>query len=370
MTRSISIDLSAVPQRITGAGRYGVEFVAAAQRIVQEYDFELSALVAKGDSQRIKSITGASTREFIPRNRVARLAYEKVNLGRVLKREGYSLHHGIHYTMPRGYSGKVVVTVHDTTLIDHPEWHERSKVTFFSREIANAAKFADGIIFPSNFVENRFRALFGESQPYCVIPHGVRTNLPSGDIDLTSILGADVLDAGYLLFCGTIEPRKNLERIVRAYFQSQSEHYLVLVGLQGWNMDEFLGRLALENKNSKVMILGFVGDDILASLYENALCTLYPSLEEGFGLPGLEAMAYGSPLISSKNSAMEEYSVEGVMLVDPTSVDEIAEAIVKVDHYGSELEKYKKLAKERSSHFTWERSGKAHLDFYRQVLEG
>ncbi len=370
MTEAVSVDLSAVPPRITGAGRYGVEFVAAAQRFAGNHGFGITALVASGDSSRIKSLTGASTRELVPRNRVARLAYEKAFLGRVLRKEGFALHHGIHYTMPRGFDGKVVVTVHDTTLIEHPEWHERSKVAFFSREISYAARHADGIIFPSQFVEDRFRTLFGQNQFFQVIPHGVRTFTPPDDFDITAVIGANAVDAGYLLYCGTIEPRKNLERIVEAYLQSGSELYLILVGLKGWNMGDFMVRFASMDSNSKVKVLGFVDDVTLAALYQNAKCTLYPSLEEGFGLPGLEALAYGSPLITSRDSAMAEYAVDGVALVDPKSVSEIADAISNVSNYGIQQGNHKVIGKEQSLLYTWERSGIAHLDFYRRVLEG
>ncbi|MDA8196078.1 MAG: glycosyltransferase family 1 protein [Actinomycetota bacterium] len=370
MKHCLSVDLSAVPQAITGAGRYGIEFLAAAQKLADQYGFEITSLVARGDSKRISSMTRTNALELIPQNRVARLIYEKIQLGRVLNLKGFSLHHGIHYTMPRGFHGKVVVTIHDTTLIDHPEWHERSKVAFFTREINYAARHADGLIFPSHFVERRFRELFDQNQPYQVIPHGVRTIVPPADIDLDSVVGSDAVEAGYFLYCGTIEPRKNLERIVEGYLKSKSKHFLVIVGLKGWNMAEFLSRFDNSERDSKIRILGFVDDETLASLYRDAICTLYPSLEEGFGLPGLEALAYGSPLITSKGSAMEEYAVEGVVLVDPRSVDEIADAMGSIGDRGFDRERFKALGVERSHFFTWERSGEAHLTFYKKVLEG
>ncbi|MDA8278450.1 MAG: glycosyltransferase family 1 protein [Actinomycetota bacterium] len=369
MIQAISIDLSSVPRRITGAGRYGVEFAKAAQRRAEEFGIDLTAIVAKGEARRIGELTGTRTRELVPSNRVSRLLYEKAVLGRVLSRSRFKLHHGIHYTMPRGFSGKIVVTVHDTTLIDHPEWHERSKVAFFSREIAHAAKFADGIIFPSHFVAERFRALFGQSQPHQVIPHGVRTVTPPDGFDIASVVGKEAAEAGYLLFCGTIEPRKNLERIVEAYVKARSQRYLVLVGLKGWNMDNFANLISSAVNSERIKVLGFVDDATLASLYQHAFCTLYPSLEEGFGLPGLEALAYGSPLITSKDSAMAEYAFDGVKLVDPNSVDEIADAIAGVSDEKMERLRLSKLGRERSLAYNWENSGLAHLDFYRRILE-
>ncbi len=366
------MDLSAVPANMTGVGRYGVEMLGELLPLAPDVGIEIWAITRKGDGERFGSrIPVLRTEEVVPASRPARLIFEQVAMRRVLASMASQLHHGIHYTLPRQLACKSVVTVHDATLLEHPEWHQRSKVVFFRHMISHAAKVADGLIFPSQAALAGFSRHFVTSAQLRVIPHGVsgaRFAAPLGtsDAEIRERLG---VSGSYFVFCGTLEPRKNLARVLEAFATLKySEVTLVLAGMAGWGNAEI--RTLLENLTSagRVKVLGFVSDAQLGALYRGAVAALYPSLEEGFGLPGLEAMSQGSLLITSKDSAMAEYADGNALLVDPLDVAAIAHAMSRALGGGADLQSMSRSGRVASESFTWLRSAQGHLELYRSIL--
>ncbi len=172
------------------------------------------------------------------------------------------------------------------------------------------------------------------------------------------------LPSAYFLFVGTPEPRKNIERIFKAFELMQPEDrklHLVIAGGPGWKNKAFLDSLRDHPLNQYVWFTGYVETDALSTLYENALCLLFPSLYEGFGLPILEAMACGTPVITSNISSMPEIAGDAALLVDPYDVDALARSM-------REILTNKKLRKEliakgfeRVKQFSWERCARQTL---------
>lgn len=372
----ISIDLSAIPNRLTGAGRYGVEMLKAVLDQNDQETLSFLGITRSGDGDRMTAlIPTLRFAELVPNGRVSRLAYERLFMASQLRRRNVKLHHGIHYTSPEPFGGRVVVTVHDTTFIDHPEWHERTKVGFFRHAIAKAANRADALIFPSQFARDRFELFYPNGGERVVIPHGVDVS-QFGVVSSESIAATKLshgISDEYLFYCGTIEPRKNLGRILDAFASTKIPGLqFVIAGLSGWRNSKFFATLEPFVKSGKIRVLGYVSDADLGSLYAGSVATIYPSLEEGFGLPGLEALAMGSKLITSVDSAMAEYANESTYLVNPYDTDEIAKAIIGVyDHFGGgERDRSLGLSSEDEllAKYSWTISGQRHLELYRSIL--
>ncbi|MDA8385509.1 MAG: glycosyltransferase family 1 protein [Actinomycetota bacterium] len=368
----VAVDLSAVPANLTGVGRYAVGFLGEAVDAAPDAGIELLAIAKRGDEERFGRLCpGLRVSGEVPAPRPARIAFERLAMARAVERHGAALYHGIHYTLPSGLHMPTVATIHDMTFLEHPEWHQRSKVVFFRRMIAASAARAHGLIFPSRSALEAFRRHFDTRATTVVIGHGVspaRFVAPpgAGDDDIIGVLG---VRRPYLLFCGTLEPRKNLERLLDAFLSlDTSEVELVVAGLVGWRESRLRPKLDLLEASGRGRLVGFVSDLQLGALYRRALATVYPSLEEGFGLPGLEAMSQGSLLITSDQSAMAEYAGEDSLLVDPLDVKSIANALAVAIEGGDSLAVMAEAGRSRAAAMTWRASAQGHLELYRSIL--
>ena len=368
MDNLVTVDVSAVPRKPTGVGRYAIELLSAVAPLVRE-DMTIGTCVSSSNSQLFEGL-GEPVHTFIesPGSRGLRLIWEQSVLPRRLNLASSRVHHGLHYTIPMTYRGATVVTVHDMTLITHPTWHQRSKALFFQRAIRYAANRADVIVVPSYDTERKLKDILSPKGEVVVVPHGVKVRSEpnvneSGRIKRTE---------PYLLFVGTIEPRKSVETLVRAFEEVAVKSdglRLVVAGLPGWKADEAKTALERSRFRDRIDVLGFVGDDELVGLYKNAAVFVYPSLEEGFGLPVLEAMAYFVPIVTTKNSAMEEVAQGYASLVAGKDVEGLADAIVKeLEAPESKRQDRMTIAKERLSIYTWERSARGHLAIYESLL--
>jgi glycosyltransferase involved in cell wall biosynthesis len=164
----------------------------------------------------------------------------------------------------------------------------------------------------------------------------------------------------YYLFVGTIQPRKNLERIIEAFSRQTSVFSLLIVGGKGWLLDEIYKLPKKLDIEERVKFLGRVPDEKLASLYKNAEALLFPSLFEGFGLPILEAQSLGCPVITSNLSSMPEVAGKGAILVDPYDIDDIVKGMMRLQAVGSRQQLIKK-GFENIKRFSWEKAAKETL---------
>ncbi len=368
MNNLITLDVSAVPQRPTGVGRYAIELLKAMAPLLSA-DMTIGTCVSSLNSQLFEGLEG-SIHTFIesPGNRALRLIWEQSVLPRRLNSASSRVHHGLHYTMPMTFKGATVVTVHDMTLMTHPQWHQASKALFFQNAIRYAARRADVIVVPSYDTERKLKDLLNPNCEVVVIPHGVKVRRELNISEFDRVTRAEP----YLLFVGTIEPRKSVETLVRAFEEIAAKIdglRLVVAGLPGWKAGQTKTALERSHFRDRIDVLGFVRDDELVELYRNAAVFVYPSLEEGFGLPVLEAMAYYLPVVTTKNSAMEEVSQGYASLVAGGDVEGLADAIIKELEAPESLRQDRMtIAKERLSIYTWERSARGHLAIYEGLL--
>jgi glycosyltransferase involved in cell wall biosynthesis len=190
--------------------------------------------------------------------------------------------------------------------------------------------------------------------------------MPPESVD--SVIDALGLRSGtYILHVGTMEPRKNLVRLVQAFAKlrrSRLAIQLVLAGAQGWMYEDVLAEVERLGLEEDVIVLGRVDAESLPALYNGARCVAYPSLYEGFGLPVLEAMACGTPIVTSRTSSLPEVVGDAGVLVDPYDVGQIAEALEQLIVDEDAARCYAQRGRQRASAFSWEATARKTLQVY------
>jgi glycosyltransferase involved in cell wall biosynthesis len=367
----VSLDATAIPARPVGAGRYVLELATA---LTRRDDVDLSLVTRRGDGARWRAIGKADVVEVAPSSRPVRLAWEQVALPRVLREAGVDVHHAPHYTMPGRARVPKVVTVHDMTFFDHPEWHERTKSPFFRRAIRVAAKRADALVCVSAVTADRLRDRLDPQAPVHVIPHGVdrsrfRPDAAGGDAGALDALG---VRPPYVAFLGTLEPRKDVPALVGAFDRiaaTRTELTLVIAGLDGWGAKDVTDAIARAAHGARIRRVGYVPDDAVPALLRQAAAVAYPSLDEGFGLPALEALACGAALVTTEDTAMAEVTGDAAVLIPPGDSDALGDALAALVAGGPDVDRLRTGGPEVASHYTWERSAAAHAEVYRSVVQ-
>jgi glycosyltransferase involved in cell wall biosynthesis len=369
----VVLDVSAVPARPVGAGVY---IVALSRGLNRAAEIDLHLLSRADDANRWTTIApGAVVHAVAPTRRPVRLAWEQLRAPALASEVDTDVWHGPHYTLPLRLESPSVVTVHDLTFFEHPEWHERSKVAYFRRMIRAAVARADVVVCVSAYTEARLRAHCSPRGDVVVVPHGVDHDrfhpVDDAAADLT-LLRRHGIAPPFVAFSGTIEPRKNLPSLIHAFARiarAEPDLRLVLAGGDGWGAEAVRDAIATSGIATRVQRPGYLDDDALTALFRRAVAVVYPSLEEGFGLPALEALACGTPLVSTRGSAIEEIVGEAAMLVTPGDVDALADAIARVVSDEALRARLRADGLARAATFTWERSVAGHLDAYRRAAK-
>lgn len=272
--------------------------------------------------------------------------------------------HDAGYVVPPSRA-PLVATVHDLAFLTHPDhytWHSRAVLR---RGMVLARRHARLVICPSETTRDACVAAGFDPERLRVVPWGVRTRSQDGAVagETRRRFG---LDRPYVLFCGTVEPRKNLGRVLEAFRAlDRSDVELVLAGPRGWKEDLADGVSRLEGR---VRALGHVAPEDLDALYDGASVVVYPSLLEGFGLPVLEAMAHGAPVVTSAGTATEEVAGDAALLVDPLDVDAIGGAIERLLEDRDLAAALGAAARSRASTFTWGRAAARVADVYAEAV--
>jgi glycosyltransferase involved in cell wall biosynthesis len=254
----------------------------------------------------------------------------------------------------------LVVTVHDLAFLHEPGHFTRHGRRFFRRGLALARRNADVVLVSSQAtLGDCVDAGFDRSR-LRLVPHGVAVPAISAD-EVAAFVGAYQLPERYVLWCGTLEPRKNVPALLEAFAilrRTDPSLGLVLVGPTGWGDVPVPAQLA-----RGVRLLGFLPTDHLHAAYAGARAFCYPSLREGFGLPVLEAMAHGVPVVTSAGTAMAEFVGDGGLLVDPLDAGAIATAIEIV--LGERHDEFGAAALKQSTKYSWDDAAALTVDAYR-----
>jgi glycosyltransferase involved in cell wall biosynthesis len=368
----VALDVSAVPAQVAGAGRYIVEVA----RRLPAHGVNTTLVTRRDDTERWATISpNARTAPLVPSSRATRLAVEAYLLGASATARDNDVWHAPHYTMPRRIASPCVVTIHDLTFFTNPEWHERAKVAFFRRAITHSIKSANILISVSDYTARLIEEMFSSHAPIVIAPLGVELevfNLDSSrDAALFESHGLE-LGAPYILFVGTVEPRKGLDVLLDAFVHVAGEDdsiQLWLAGQVGWGEGLIEDRLSVHPFAARIRRLGFVRDDVLPALYRGARAVAYPSRGEGFGLPVLEALACGASVVTSADTVMDEVAGGEAFLSPPGDVGEVTRALMRaLSQDAGARGVLAQRARARAQVFTWDRCLSQHVRAYELAM--
>ena len=375
MTVSVGLDVSAIPDDPRGAGRYVVELVRALHR---RRAVDLHLQTRKADGERWSALApGTDVRPVVPDSRPRRLVWEQVASPRFVDRWGIDVHHGPHYTMPELAKVPEVVTVHDLTYFDHPEWHEKVKVAVFKRAIRTACRLADAIVCVSGPTARRLQELLDPQCAVHVVPHGIdhdlfRPSTDEADEDLAALAAVGVRPP-YVAFWGTLEPRKDVATLVAAFDRLAGDHpdlQLAVGGGRGWANERFDEAVAGSRHADRIVRTGYLPDATLPAFARRAEAVVYAAFEEGFGLPAVEALACGAnALVTTAGSVMDELTDGAAWLApagDPVALAETLDAILAPTTAAERAAK-RERGLEVASRFTWDATAEAHERVYADV---
>jgi glycosyltransferase involved in cell wall biosynthesis len=291
--------------------------------------------------------------------------------------------HGLAYAAPLASGCPTVVSVHDLSFLRYPGAFRPFNRSYLSLVTRASARRAACVITASESTRQDIVSLIGVPEDrVAVVPDGVAPEFhPASPDETTSFRQRAGLPERYILFLGTLEPRKNLVRLLEAYALLRSWDReanrataapslppLVIAGGKGWSYQEIFDRVTGLGLADQVIFPGFVAAEDLPWWYRGAEIFVYPSLFEGFGLPVLEAMASGTPTITSNASSLPEVAGDGAILVNPEDTQQIAEAMQRVLTTPSLAAELRAAGIRRAAGFSWERTAAKTREVYRSVL--
>jgi glycosyltransferase involved in cell wall biosynthesis len=269
---------------------------------------------------------------------------------------------------------KSVVTIHDLGYMHESDAHPPSQRRMLDWTTRWSCKAATKIIAISNATKLDLKTHYGiDDQKIHVIHHGIDSSTTrASDSAISALKNKYTLPNRYVLFVGTVQPRKNIARIAAAMkiiANAGLPHKLVVAGKPGWLHEEVEAGVADAGRPDLVARIGYVPDEDVAALYSGADAFCFPSLYEGFGLPILEAMACGTPVVTSYRGSLPEISGDAAILVDPTSVEAIGEALVRVLTDHGERARLVEAGAARARQFSWEACARATLNLLIDVRD-
>ena len=271
--------------------------------------------------------------------------------------------------------GKVIVTIHDLSFARLPETVEPRNRAYLSRNVPRSLERADAVIAVSDFTRRELEALFPVCRgKVCVIHHGVRRLFrPLTDLDDAARAHLPPLPKRYVLAVGTVEPRKNIGTLLDAMSilrrdAALRDVRLVLAGGPGWLAADVEQRLAAEHHAGTLVRLGYVADEALRRLYCGAAVLAFPTRYEGFGLPALEAMACGLPVVCSNVASLPEVVGDTAILVEKAAPETLADALKRVLGDEALAHDLRRRGLDRAADFTWDKAARQTLDVYRRTV--
>ena len=255
---------------------------------------------------------------------------------------------------------KLIITVHDLTPLIFPQYHNWRRRIFFRLFLKHIISMSDAIIVDSQTTKKDVSTFFSTPENKINVVH-LASDMKPVNVQLPSKYG---LRGDYLLYVGTVEPRKNLLRLFEAFNQLDQKLKLVIVGVSGWD-----NKAVYQTKNPNIIFTGYVPEEDLPVFYCNAKLLVYPSLYEGFGIPILEAMNCGCPVITSNISSMPEVAGDAALLVDPYSVEEIKCAVQRLLSDAKLRKRLIDNGVRQASRFSWEKTANETIKVYEKVLE-
>jgi glycosyltransferase involved in cell wall biosynthesis len=381
---SMRVALDGIPllNAKTGVGKYTSELGAALRRLPGVSDVSVIYGIHWSKHFRGSHFAGGGENEkSLGRERIARRVPDALKAW--LRRGAAKLElavsrpdifHATNY-VSASYEIPMVVTIHDLSFLRYPGTHPPERLKWLEKGLPRTLNEARLIIAVSQFTKDELISLLAIPENRVrVVYLGVTPDYRPRDKELVAekLKQFDLAPDGYILSVGTLEPRKNISALLDAYESlphSLKERWpLAIVGLQGWKDHAVADRMEKLSRTGRLRHLGYVPDDKLPFVYAGATLFVYPSLYEGFGLPPLEAMASGVPVISSNRASLPEVAGNAGALVDPEDVGLMAQVMEAVLGDSEKRREMARMGLYQARHFTWEACAENTFRVYREAL--
>ena len=371
MKSKVLIDTISLLSPLTGIGKYTYEVSNILKKnseleIEYFYGYYSDKLIEPTTHKSVKNLK--STINKFPF--IKKIAREILFISSRLFATKYDLYWQPNFIPNRGVKAKkIVTTVHDFSFFIHRDFHPKETLEYFDNSFYKNIYRSDIIITGSNYTKSEIlERLDFKEENIRVIYHGVNHNL----FKIYNNIELDFkLPPKFILSVGSIEPRKNLLGLLKAYNlltkDIKDEYKLILVGFKGWENREIM---KIINQNREyIEYLGFISNEDLAKVYNLSSCFVYPSFYEGFGLPIVEAMACGTAVVSSNSSSLPEVGGDAVLYCNPHNIYDIRDKINMVLLDNNLKEELIQKGLKQAKLFSWEKSAREHLDVFKEVIK-
>ncbi len=303
--------------------------------------------------------------------------YSHMVVSQVLKKQNLDVFHSPAYAVPMQYNRPSIITVHDLAIYKHLSWFP-PKQKFSTRILVpSSVKRAEKVIAVSNATAKALKQIFKTpNSKIQVIHEGFAKEQRLNKKKRDAIKKKFGINDRFIFFVGTIEPRKNIANLVKAFDHFMNENYkrhqdiqLVIAGGKGWKHQHIFRTIARAKWSANIRVIGYISHEEKIALLESSLFFAFPSHWEGFGLPVLEAASLGVPVLTSKTSSLPEVADGGAIYVRPDSVRSIQKGITTLVRGAAKRKSLSKKGKEHAKKFSWKKCATETLQLYREVVE-
>jgi glycosyltransferase involved in cell wall biosynthesis len=374
----IAVDYTAAVNQTAGIGRFVRSLIKAVTEIDKRNQYLLVHARPNDDAVlEFPTAPNVSRRPLPIQERLLTILWHRANLPVPIDvfTGAIDLFHSPDFVLPPLRAARSILTVHDLAFLLFPECAHEALREYLLRVVPHSARRASFVVADSENTANDVICLLGvPPERVAVVPGGVDARFqpvtdPEGLQAMRRRL--QVESAPYVLFVGVIEPRKNLQGLIAAFELAKKRyrlpHKLVVVGRKGWLSDGIYEKYQRSSVREDIVFPGFIPDADLPTLYSAAAALVMPSFYEGFGLPLLEAMACGTPVIASNAASLPEVVGDAAPQVDPNDIDALAETLAQIlqDNGLRAINRVRGL--ERAAQFTWHAAAQKLLDVYERV---
>jgi len=367
--KRIFIDATGIVTTPTGLGKYSY-YLLKAMLSKKNFHFTVIHQADLPKSHRLFHLRNENV-DFLPVQIPVIGPKREIGMFNLRKKiEQCDIYHCLSSYLPTfGINIPSVVTIHDLKYLLFPKFFDnRLKTLYYSRIIRRGVGKAKRVIAISRATKRDLIALGVPAKKITVIYESV--TIPFKETNLDSNLPDQISGIPYLLFVGENRPHKNIDRIIEAHrrlIDKLGEKCPSFV-FAGSNFESIYQKDAGKEKSKRLIFLGTASDEVLVNLYKQAIALVYPSLYEGFGVPILEAMALGTPVITSNCSSMPEVSGQAAILIEPHSVGQLVDAMMRMVQDKEKRERFRQLGLRRFREFSWEKTADMTIDLYKKVM--
>lgn len=314
---------------------------------------------------------------FSEYKRYVPLGYSHVFVAQILRQQNLDLFHSPAYAIPLQYNQPSVVTIHDLAIYLHPSWFPPKQQFSTKVLVPSSIKRASKIIAVSKATEKMVKEIFHvPKKKVQVIYEGFAKEQRLNKEKRERVRNKFGINERYIFFVGTVEPRKNLVHLVKAFDHFMNENYkrhrdiqLVIAGGKGWKHQPVFTAIARAKWSSNIRVIGYITHEEKIALLEPALFFAFPSFWEGFGLPVLEAASLGVPVLTSRVSSLPEVAGDGALYVHPDSVRSIQQGMTTLVRNAAKRRSLSKKGKKHAKQFSWAHCAKETYDLYCEVVQ-